>query len=121
MKKFQLWHFCARAGVSSEFLFFLTCNRSILPCVERLGSTTFHPVKADVLGNINKIEKAHLADPEHRFTLEAIMREEMATNTTKVANSATDALLWLRRALSFLCALLAEVMFENLFTQNRSV
>jgi hypothetical protein len=34
-----------------------------LKFVDKLGSTAFAPVKADINGNIAKLEKAHTANP----------------------------------------------------------
>ncbi|EDQ91159.1 uncharacterized protein MONBRDRAFT_14866 [Monosiga brevicollis MX1] len=92
---------------------FLAACRAIIPCVEKLGSTAFAPVKGDVLGNIEKIEKAYLIEPDGRHTLQALVQDELTRKVHTASGSATDALLWLQRALSFLCSMLEELANGN--------
>eukprot|EP00730_Choanoeca_flexa_P015741 TRINITY_DN7296_c0_g1_i2.p2 TRINITY_DN7296_c0_g1~~TRINITY_DN7296_c0_g1_i2.p2 ORF type:complete len:163 (+),score=35.38 TRINITY_DN7296_c0_g1_i2:1114-1602(+) len=42
-----------------------------------------------------------------------LLQDEIARNATKKSKSATDALMWLRRALRFLCALLMDIAAGN--------
>ncbi|EDV22227.1 uncharacterized protein TRIADDRAFT_59251 [Trichoplax adhaerens] len=60
----------------------------------------------DINGNISKLTKKFEQNREKYHTLQEIVRSEIAEKTTGVKNSATDALLWLKRALNFIAVLL---------------
>lgn len=75
-----------------------------------LGPTAFAPVKSDINGNIKKLREKFTKDLEKFKTLQDIVESEMAENSTKAKNSATDALLWLKRALRFIIVFLREVL-----------
>lgn len=64
----------------------------------------------DINGNITKIRKKCESDANKFETLEDIVRSELSTGTTKVSNSATDAIMWLKRALSFVANFLANIV-----------
>ncbi|KAJ7390119.1 Pleckstrin y domain-containing A member 8 [Desmophyllum pertusum] len=57
-----------------------------------------------------KLEAKHVTDPKAFVTLQNIIYQELKSNTCTVKNSATDALLWLKRALEFMQVFLAEVV-----------
>lgn len=88
---------------------FLSSCSCILPFLDILGSTAFAPVKLDISGNIKKLEAKHETDPKAFVTLQNIVYQELKSNTCTAKNSATDALLWLKRALEFMQVFLAEV------------
>ncbi|MEQ2175769.1 Pleckstrin y domain-containing A member 8 [Goodea atripinnis] len=50
-----------------------------------------------------------MSDPESFPTLQSIVLHEVQTNVSQVRNSATEALLWLRRGLKFLKEFLSEI------------
>merc|ERR1711990_709685 len=56
------------------------------------------PIKADVNGNINKLQGWDDKD-NSKDTLEKIIEFEIKNGTTESKGSATDALLWLKRGL----------------------
>ncbi len=79
------------------------------------------PVKIDVMGNINvfeeirftsrlfmslkvfvlpkkKLTQKYSMDKQKFYSLQAIVQVEIDDEVTKVKNSATDALLWLKRS-----------------------
>lgn len=85
---------------------FLAACDDLLPFFDLIGSTAFAPVKMDLAGNIKKIRTKQLTDPVRFCTIQSIVKQEMETNTTKVRNSATDAILWLKRGLRFIYSLL---------------
>eukprot|EP00794_Sanderia_malayensis_P014011 gene14011-15469_t len=89
---------------------FLDACSSIVPFFDILGSTVFSPVKSDINGNINKLRKRYETDKIKFSTLQSFIEVEQAEGTTKAKNSATDALLWLKRALEFIGVFLAEVL-----------
>eukprot|EP00058_Branchiostoma_floridae_P027354 XP_002612845.1 hypothetical protein BRAFLDRAFT_118409 [Branchiostoma floridae] len=96
---------------------FLDACRRMVPLYDHLGETAFAPVKSDINGNILKLTKKYSTDPDRYSTLQDIVKQEMAEKTTKAKNSATDALLWLRRALEFhqhFLAVIAEVVVVSL-------
>lgn len=73
-----------------------------------------------------------MSDPECFPTLQSIVLHEVQGGVAQVRNSATEALLWLRRGLKFLKEFLSEVnageqdiqgalsMFEGSHQQNSS-
>uniref|UniRef100_UPI0037E8AD2A pleckstrin homology domain-containing family A member 8 n=1 Tax=Semicossyphus pulcher TaxID=241346 RepID=UPI0037E8AD2A len=88
---------------------FLDSCYAIVPVLDKLGSTVFAPVKMDFVGNIKKINQKLMSDPDSFPTLQSIVLHEVDTDVAKVRNSATEALLWLRRGLKFLKEFLSEV------------
>ncbi|XP_065655962.1 pleckstrin homology domain-containing family A member 8 isoform X4 [Hydra vulgaris] len=89
---------------------FLEACRCILPVFDKLGATTFAPVKMDIQGNIKKIDAKYNTDTAAFEFLQNIVFQEINSNEHNARNSATDALLWLKRALEFVCIFLAEVL-----------
>ncbi|KAM6909852.1 pleckstrin homology domain-containing family A member 8 [Xenentodon cancila] len=88
---------------------FLDSCYAIVPVLDKLGSTVFAPVKMDFVGNIKKIHQKLMSDPDSFPTLQSIVLHEVQTDVAQVRNSATEALLWLRRGLKFLKEFLSEV------------
>ncbi|XP_071325897.1 pleckstrin homology domain-containing family A member 8 isoform X2 [Trachinotus anak] len=88
---------------------FLDSCYAIVPVLDKLGSTVFAPVKMDFVGNIKKIHQKLMSDSDSFPTLQSIVLHEVQTDVAKVRNSATEALLWLRRGLKFLKEFLSEV------------
>ncbi|KAG9345149.1 hypothetical protein JZ751_009692 [Albula glossodonta] len=76
---------------------------------DKLGPTVFAPVKIDFVGNIKKINQKLLSDPESFPTLQTMVLHEVEMGVAQVRNSATEALLWLKRGLKFLKEFLSEV------------
>ncbi|CAK8674515.1 pleckstrin homology domain-containing family A member 8-like isoform X2 [Clavelina lepadiformis] len=87
-------------GIST--ISFLSACEGIIPFLDTIGSTAFAPVKMDFMGNISKLRTKHSSEPSRFATLQGILHQEIATSTTKVRNSATDALMWLKRGLRFM-------------------
>jgi len=88
---------------------FLDACSEIVPFFDVLGSTAFAPVKSDINGNITKL-RTRLDPNNPTLTLQEIINKEIETKSTKAKNSATDALLWLKRALTFIRVFFAEVL-----------
>uniref|UniRef100_A0A3B4AB90 Pleckstrin homology domain-containing family A member 8 n=1 Tax=Periophthalmus magnuspinnatus TaxID=409849 RepID=A0A3B4AB90_9GOBI len=88
---------------------FLDSCYAIVPVLDKLGSTVFAPVKMDFVGNIKKIHQKLMSDPVNFPTLQSIVLHEVERDVAQVRNSATEALLWLRRGLKFLMEFLLEV------------
>ncbi|XP_034730560.1 pleckstrin homology domain-containing family A member 8 [Etheostoma cragini] len=88
---------------------FLDSCYAIVPVLDKLGSTVFAPVKMDFVGNIKKIHQKLMSEPDSFPTLQSIVLHEVQTENARVRNSATEALLWLRRGLMFLKEFLSEV------------
>ena len=89
---------------------FLSACAEIVPFFDVLGPTAFAPVKSDINGNITKLRGKYAQDPEKFVTLQDIVETEIAEGSTKAKNSATDALLWLKRALTFIRIFLESVL-----------
>lgn len=87
---------------------FLDSCYAIVPVLDKLGPTVFAPVKLDFVGNIKKIQQKVVSDPDSFTTLQSIVVHEVETELAQVRNSATEALLWLKRGLKFL----KEFLFE---------
>uniref|UniRef100_A0A1A8EKZ8 Pleckstrin homology domain-containing family A member 8 n=2 Tax=Nothobranchius korthausae TaxID=1143690 RepID=A0A1A8EKZ8_9TELE len=88
---------------------FLDSCYAIVPVLDKLGPTVFAPVKMDFVGNIKKIHQKLVSNPDGFPTLQSIVLSEVRMNLAQVRNSATEALLWLRRGLKFLKEFLSEV------------
>ncbi|XP_041727674.1 pleckstrin homology domain-containing family A member 8 isoform X2 [Coregonus clupeaformis] len=88
---------------------FLDSCYAIVPVLDKLGSTVFAPVKMDFTGNIKKIHQKLSSDPGSFPTLQTIVLHEVQTGVSRVRNSATEALLWLKRGLKFLKEFLSQV------------
>eukprot|EP00045_Choanoeca_perplexa_P015778 m.203918 g.203918 ORF g.203918 m.203918 type:complete len:200 (-) comp17078_c0_seq1:3751-4350(-) len=89
---------------------FLDACASLVPLFDALGSTAFAPVKSDINGNIKKLRGWHEKDPAACDTLQSMVKVEIEAKTTKASGSATDALLWLKRALTFIRIFLRELV-----------
>nr|XP_009911474.1 PREDICTED: pleckstrin homology domain-containing family A member 8 isoform X2 [Haliaeetus albicilla] len=76
---------------------------------DKLGPTVFAPVKMDFVGNIKKINQKFITNKEEFDTLQKIVLHEVNGGVAQVRNSATEALLWLKRGLKFLKGFLTEV------------
>ncbi|XP_061632468.1 pleckstrin homology domain-containing family A member 8 [Phyllopteryx taeniolatus] len=88
---------------------FLDSCYAIVPVLDKLGPTVFAPVKMDFVGNIKKINQKLMSDPAVFPTLQSIVLHEVHGQVAEVRNSATEALLWLRRGLKFLKEFLSQV------------
>jgi len=91
--------------------YFLGCCSDIFSLFDNFGSSAFLPVKVDIYGNINKLKQKYSTDVKRFHTLQSIVQSEIDEKTTNVKNSATDALMWLKRAICFLKEFLLE--FSN--------
>eukprot|EP00050_Salpingoeca_kvevrii_P018842 m.79246 g.79246 ORF g.79246 m.79246 type:complete len:513 (+) comp8177_c2_seq1:196-1734(+) len=89
---------------------FLEACRCIVPFLNSVGSTTFAPVKSDINGNISKLQGHFDANPVRFNSLQSLVLSEIDANTVAASGSATDALVWLKRALEFINILLSEVV-----------
>ncbi|XP_071661096.1 pleckstrin homology domain-containing family A member 8 isoform X2 [Patagioenas fasciata] len=88
---------------------FLESCYAIVPVLDKLGPTVFAPVKMDFVGNIKKINQKFITNKEEFDTLQKIVLHEVNAGVAQVRNSATEALLWLKRGLKFLKGFLTEV------------
>ncbi|KAF5901120.1 pleckstrin homology domain-containing family A member 8, partial [Clarias magur] len=88
---------------------FLDSCYAIVPVLDKLGPTVFAPVKIDFVGNIKKVQQKLQSDPGNFPTLQSIVLHEVQMEVAQVRNSATEALLWLKRGLKFLKEFLSEV------------
>ncbi|KAM8967088.1 pleckstrin homology domain-containing family A member 8, partial [Pelodytes ibericus] len=94
-------------GIPTEY--FLDSCYAIVPVLDKLGSTVFAPVKMDFVGNIKKINQKYITNKEEFRTLQKIVLYEVNASVAQVRNSATEALLWLKRGLKFLYEFLSEL------------
>ncbi|XP_051856383.1 pleckstrin homology domain-containing family A member 8 isoform X2 [Antechinus flavipes] len=94
-------------GIPTEA--FLESCYAIVPVLDKLGPTVFAPVKMDLVGNIKKVNQKYITNKEDFSTLQKIVLHEVSAGVAQVRNSATEALLWLKRGLKFLKGFLTEV------------
>ena len=92
---------------------FLTAARQgILPVLEKLG-TGMYAVRVDIAGNIDRLESAVKEHGSDGGLLYNVVRREMNANAHADSRSSTKALLWLKRALQFMSAMLRLVVRED--------
>lgn len=94
-------------GIPTEA--FLASCYAVVPVLDKLGPTVFAPVKMDLVGNIKKVNQKYITNKEEFTTLQKIVLHEVEAEVAQVRNSATEALLWLKRGLKFLKGFLTEV------------
>ncbi|XP_053519600.1 pleckstrin homology domain-containing family A member 8 isoform X3 [Artibeus jamaicensis] len=94
-------------GIPTEA--FLASCYAVVPVLDKLGPTVFAPVKMDLVGNIKKVNQKYITNKEKFATLQKIVLHEVEADVAQVRNSATEALLWLKRGLKFLKGFLTEV------------
>ena len=82
--------------------FTLFCNVNS----DSLNSSTVTPIRADVDGNITKLSNKFKSNPSSLVTLQAMVKFELDTNTHQESESATTALLWLRRCVALVLSAL---------------
>uniref|UniRef100_A0A8I5UAA5 Glycolipid transfer protein domain-containing protein n=1 Tax=Pongo abelii TaxID=9601 RepID=A0A8I5UAA5_PONAB len=95
------------SGIPAEA--FLASCYAVVPVSDKLGPTVFAPVKMDLVGNIKKVNQKYITNKEEFTTLQKIVLHEVEADVAQVRNSATEALLWLKRGLKFLKGFLTEV------------
>lgn len=84
---------------------FLAACGEILPIVDRLG-TAFALVRSDVNGNIVRLKNRQLTNPTEFSDLFEMLRVEVQSQQQGSSQSATLAVLWLKRAMEFVVSLL---------------
>ncbi|XP_051125196.1 glycolipid transfer protein 1-like [Andrographis paniculata] len=87
---------------------FLDVCKHILPLLDKFGAA-MTIVKADIGGNISRLESKYDTDPTRFKLLYSLVKAEVEANTAKGSSSCTNGLLWLTRAMDFLVQL-----FRNL-------
>lgn len=87
---------------------FLDVCKQVLPVVDKLG-TAFALVKTDIGGNIERLAQRQAKDPERYKRLFTIVQDEVVEKTHTDNSSCTKGLLWLKRAMEFIVALLRRV------------
>ncbi|XP_060637983.1 pleckstrin homology domain-containing family A member 8 isoform X1 [Anolis sagrei] len=88
---------------------FLRSCYEIVPVLDKLGSTVFAPVKMDFEGNIKKINQKYITSKDDFNTLQKLILHEVNSGDSQIRNSATEALMWLKRGLKFLKEFLTEL------------
>lgn len=88
---------------------FLDICRAVVQVLEKMGKT-FHPVKADIKGNIDRLQRAHDRDPANYVQLTAIIEDDVAYGTHTSSSSDTKGLLWLKRGMGFVLGVLQRMV-----------
>ncbi|XP_013381773.1 pleckstrin homology domain-containing family A member 8 [Lingula anatina] len=105
---FQDIKLAANGGIPVQT--FLQSCKAVVSIFDKLSSTAFAPVKMDISGNIRKINEKYKTNPSAFSTLQAIVLYEKSVGQSQLSNSATQALLWLKRALHFIKEFLGELV-----------
>jgi len=83
---------------------FLDVCRLVLAVVEKLGNA-FFPVRADISGNIQRLETRAQTDSARYVHLFDMVHDEVAAGKSGESSSCTKGLLWLKRAMEFVLAI----------------
>ncbi|XP_037571376.1 pleckstrin homology domain-containing family A member 8 [Dermacentor silvarum] len=92
---------------------FLACCRSVLPVFNILGGTVFAPIKADIQGNIDKLNEKYNTDKKSFARLMVMLQKEVDEGRNATSGRALEAALWLKRALEFILSFLSEIHSGN--------
>lgn len=87
-------------SIAIDTVQFLDASAEIVKFVDLLG-TVFTPVKSDISGNIDKLQAAYSANRDLFQNLSKLIRSEQQTLRADEFHVATDALIWLTRALAY--------------------
>ena len=93
-------HFPSIESESIDTIEFLNACKSVVKFVELLGSA-FIPVRHDMNGNIDKINKIFESDRQKYKYLDLIVNDEKQSLPELEFHIGTDALIWLTRALNY--------------------
>lgn len=107
-KSFMDIHLGADGSIPVEE--FLNAAKSLIPLFDKFNATAFAPVKMDFQGNIRKIHQKYSTNTESFTTLQKIILFELNKKQHQLSNSATMALLWMKRGLEFIREFLAELL-----------
>lgn len=91
---------------------FLEICRQVLPVVEKLG-TAFALVKTDIGGNIERLTQRAAKDPERYTRLFTVVQDEVVDKSCSSNSSCTKGLLWLKRAMEFMLAILQRLYADR--------
>ncbi|KAK0057212.1 pleckstriny domain-containing family A member 8-like isoform X2 [Biomphalaria pfeifferi] len=83
---------------------FIQACKDVTALLDRLGAQ-FSIAKKDMLGNVKRIEERFNTNKSQYTTLNSIMEED-SKDSPKGHTSAIVGILWLKRGLEFLCAIL---------------
>ncbi|KAI8783218.1 pleckstriny domain-containing family A member 8 isoform X2 [Biomphalaria glabrata] len=83
---------------------FIQACKDVTTLLDRLGAQ-FSIAKKDMLGNVKRIEERFNTNKSQYTTLNSIMEED-SKDSPKGHTSAIVGILWLKRGLEFLCAIL---------------
>lgn len=87
---------------------FLEAARGIIPFLESLGKA-FGLLKKDMLGNVEKIEKYRVKNPEKYKFINSIVEEDQSSMKNGMSDGCVGV-LWLKRALDFIHAIFTELI-----------
>ncbi|OQV23606.1 putative Pleckstrin-like proteiny domain-containing family A member 8 [Hypsibius exemplaris] len=92
---------------------FLDACQEIPKILDLMGGRAFSPVKADLNGNIAKLRTHHSTFPLETGTLQELVLHEQSSLTKLPGPSPTEALLWLKRSLTFVDVFLMELLSSD--------
>ncbi|KAK3577185.1 hypothetical protein CHS0354_037525 [Potamilus streckersoni] len=95
-------------GIPTES--YLGACKSLVPIFDKLNATAFAPVKMDFQGNIRKMHQKYITNSAEFTTLQQIVISEIKAKQHQNPNSATVALLWMKRGLQFVSIFMQELV-----------
>ncbi|OAY65292.1 glycolipid transfer protein 1-like [Ananas comosus] len=98
---------------------FLDVCKLILPVLDKFGAA-MALVKADIGGNITRLENKYVSNPSKYQYLYSMVQEEMEAKTAKGSSSCTNGILWLTRAMDFLVELFRNLLVHPDWTMSEA-
>ncbi|KAL1826031.1 hypothetical protein DCAR_0313638 [Daucus carota subsp. sativus] len=98
---------------------FLEVCKQILPVIDEFGAA-MALVKADIGGNITRLENKYLTSPSEFNLLYSMVKVEVEAKTAKGSSSCTNGLLWLTRAMDFLLELFRNLLEHEDWTLSQA-
>nr|XP_026694360.1 pleckstrin homology domain-containing family A member 8 isoform X2 [Ciona intestinalis] len=99
-------------------LIFLEACQCYLRFFDRFSGTVMTPLRNDIEGNIGKIRKVMKDSGKGYDYLQEIVDHEISRKQHTGPDTATQALLWLNRALSVMCRFLKNVVTSDSATKH---
>lgn len=81
---------------------FLDACSTLPKLLQAIGGKSLITMSLDITNNINKLRAKQRLNPSKTTSLQALVHLEISTQTTHSKHCGTDALLWLKRELSFI-------------------
>jgi len=81
---------------------FLDACSTLPNLLQAIGGKSLITMSLDITNNLNKLRTKQKLNPSKTTSLQALVHLEISTSTTHAKHCGTDALLWLKRELTFI-------------------